>query len=91
VIALPQASTAPREASVPDEAVPVEADPDSRVNIMATVLADMRGIARVRSVQATVPVEATLALEDAVLLDTVTLGAVPLDTVPLENTRETVS
>jgi hypothetical protein len=66
-------------------------DPDSRVNIAATVLADMRGIARVRSVQATVPAEGTLALEDAVLLDTVLLDTVPLDAVPLENTQETVS
>jgi hypothetical protein len=65
-------------------------DPDSRVNIVTTVLADVRGIARVRSVQATVPAEGTLALEDAapradtaplVLLGTVLLqGTVPLDT-----------
>ncbi|HEY6790138.1 MAG TPA: dolichyl-phosphate beta-glucosyltransferase [Trebonia sp.] len=73
-------------------------DPDSRVNILATVLADMRGIARVRSEWGSrkirsMPAEVIVPPEDTVppvLLDAV-LDAVLLNAVPLENTQETVS
>jgi glycosyltransferase involved in cell wall biosynthesis len=69
-------------------------DPDSRVNILATVVADMRGIARVRSEWGSrktrsTPAEVMILPEDT--LAAVILAPVPLDTVPLENTQETVS
>ncbi len=80
-------------------------DPDSRVNILAAALADVRGIARVRSewggrnirMPATVTLEGTAALNTVPVntapVNTVPLNTVPLNTVPLplESTEERVS
>lgn len=76
-------------------------DTDSRVNILATVLADVRGTARVRSesgsgrigihVEVTAPPHEKVLLNTVPLKDTALLDTVPPDTAPLESTEETVS